>query len=114
SVRVLLRRLRPGDVAVIDILDLDQQSAEELAARRPAAVIDVQSSISGRYPTGGPRVLIEAGVPLIDEVGGAILGAKDGAQATVTGSQVVIDGDVIAEGRHVTPEVLTEVMVGAT
>ncbi|MFN3867057.1 MAG: putative cytokinetic ring protein SteA [Demequina sp.] len=114
SVRVLLRRLRPGDVAVIDILDLDQQSAEAIAARRPGAVIDVQSSISGRYPTGGPRVLLEAGVPLIDEVGGAILGTKDGAQATVTGAQVLIGDTVIAEGRQVTPDVLTDVMVGAT
>ncbi|MFW2514077.1 putative cytokinetic ring protein SteA [Demequina sp. SO4-13] len=114
SVRTLLRRLRPGDVAVIDILDLDQQSAEEIAARRPAAVVDVKASISGRYPTGGPRVLLEAGIPLIDEVGGAILGAKDGAGATVSGSQVLVDGTVIAEGREVTADVLADAMQDAT
>ncbi|MFW7414965.1 putative cytokinetic ring protein SteA [Demequina sp. SO4-18] len=114
SVRALLRRLRPGEVAVIDILDLDQQSAEEIAARRPGAVIDVKASISGRYPTGGPRVLLEAGVPLIDEVGSAILGAKDGAKATVSGSQVLVDGTVVADGREVTDDVLADAMQDAT
>ena len=34
----LTKRLRPGDVAVIDHLDIDRVSAEALAACRPVAV----------------------------------------------------------------------------
>jgi uncharacterized membrane-anchored protein len=83
SPRSLARRLQAGDIAVIDVLDLDRTSAEALASRRPAAVINVQASISGRYPAGGPSVLAESGIPLIDEVGGAILAVREGTIATL-------------------------------
>src|SRR3954454_17180370 len=62
----LTKRLRPGDIAIIDHVDLDRVSAEALAACQVAAVINVARSISGRYPNLGPRILVEAGVPLID------------------------------------------------
>lgn len=83
SPRSLARRLQPGDIAVIDVLDLDRTSAEALAERRPAAVVNVQASISGRYPAGGASVLAGAGVPLIDHVGGAILAVREGTIATI-------------------------------
>src|SRR5665647_1702599 len=44
----LTKRLRPGDIAVIDHLDLDRVSAEALAACRPAAVLNAARSTSGR------------------------------------------------------------------
>ncbi|HZB66373.1 MAG TPA: hypothetical protein VE503_03045, partial [Ornithinibacter sp.] len=36
----LTKRLRPGDIAVIDHEDLDRVSAEALVACRPAAVVN--------------------------------------------------------------------------
>lgn len=113
SVRALVRRLRPGDIAVVDILDLDQPSAQALAAAKPAAVVDVQAAISGRFPTGGPRVLLDAGITLVDQVGSSILSAADGAVATVTEGTIAIDGVPVASGRLVTDEVLREALVGA-
>jgi uncharacterized membrane-anchored protein len=62
----LTKRLRPGDIAVIDHLDIDRVSAEALVACRVAAVINVAPSISGRYPNLGPEILVGAGVPLLD------------------------------------------------
>ena len=50
----LTKRLRPGDIAVIDHVDLDRVSAEALVACRPAAVVNAAPSISGRYPNLGP------------------------------------------------------------
>ena len=114
TVRALVRRLRPGDIAVVDILDLDQQSAQALVAARPAAVVDVQAAISGRYPTGGPRDLLDAGITLIDQVGSAILSADDGTVATVTEGTIAVDGNPIASGRLVTEAVLTEALAGAS
>ena len=114
NVRTLARRLRPGDIAVVDILDLDQQSAQALAAAKPAAVINVQAAISGRFPTGGPRVLLDAGITLVDEVGTNILSADDGAVATLTEGTVAVDGVPIAGGRLVTEDVLAEALVGAS
>ena len=65
----LTKRLRPGEIAVIDHIDLDKVSAEALVACRPAAVINVAPSISGRYPNLGPEILVAAGIPLLDNVG---------------------------------------------
>ena len=62
----LTKRLHPGDIAVIDHLDLDRVSAEALVACRAAAVLNVAPSISGRYPNLGPEILVEAGIPLLD------------------------------------------------
>ena len=62
----LTRRLRPGDVAVIQHVDLDRASAEAMVACRVAAVVNAAESISGRYPALGPQVLASAGIPLVD------------------------------------------------
>ncbi len=69
----LLRRLQPGDVAVIDHEDLDRVAAEELVARGASAVVNAARSISGRYPNLGPLILVENGIPLIDGVGTLLL-----------------------------------------
>ncbi|MGQ0464672.1 MAG: putative cytokinetic ring protein SteA [Sporichthyaceae bacterium] len=68
----LTKRLQPGDIALIDHLDLDRVSAEALVACRPAAVLNAAPSISGRYPNRGPEILLAAGIPLIDDLGGDI------------------------------------------
>lgn len=62
----LIRRLAPGDLAVIDHLDLDQASAQALVDAKVAAVLNVAPSTSGRYPNRGPQVLVDAGVVLVD------------------------------------------------
>jgi len=74
----LTKRLRPGDIAVIDHEDLDKVSADALVAARPAAVVNASASISGRYPNVGPQILNEAGVPLLDAVGPAVMELHDG------------------------------------
>src|ERR1700744_1640254 len=71
--KVLVKRLAPGDIAVIDHADPDRVSADELIACRPAAVVNAAKSITGRYPNLGPRLLFEAGIPLVDDVGREVL-----------------------------------------
>lgn len=65
----LTRRLRPGDIAVIEHVDLDRATAEALVACRVAAVVNAATSISGRYPNLGPQTLVRAGITLVDDVG---------------------------------------------
>ncbi|WP_020386555.1 putative cytokinetic ring protein SteA [Kribbella catacumbae] len=65
----LTKRLKPGEIAVIDHVDLDRVSAEALVDCRVAAVVNVADSISGRYPNLGPEILVEAGIPLVDGIG---------------------------------------------
>src|ERR1700742_746085 len=71
--KVLVRRLEPGDIAVIDHPDLDRVSADELIACRVAAVVNAARSVTGRYPNLGPRLLLDAGIPLVDDAGRDVL-----------------------------------------
>src|SRR5881409_3268596 len=65
----LVGRLRPGEIAVIDHVDLDRVAADSLVAAGVAAVLNAKPSVSGRYPNLGPEVLIKAGIPLVDDLG---------------------------------------------
>jgi len=60
----LVKRLRPGDIAVIDHADLDALAAQALADAHVAAVVNAQPYISGKYPNRGPVVLAAANIPL--------------------------------------------------
>jgi uncharacterized membrane-anchored protein len=77
----LLRRVAPGDIVVIDALDLDRITADALVEADVAAVVNASPSISGRYPNLGPEVLVANGVTLIDETGPEVFKkVKDGAR----------------------------------
>lgn len=62
--KALIKRLRPGDIAVIDHADLDALAARALVDAQVGAVINAQPFISGKYPNRGPAVLAAAQVPL--------------------------------------------------
>ena len=65
----LVRRLKPGDVAVVDHLDLDRATAQSLVDCGVVAVVNAVPFISGRYPNLGPELLARSGVVMIDDVG---------------------------------------------
>jgi uncharacterized membrane-anchored protein len=111
----LTKRLRPGDVAVIDHVDIDRVSADSLVACRVAAVVNAAPSTSGRYPNLGPEILVNAGIPLVDGVGKEVLSAvKEGTGVRVDGNQLLLeDGTVVAEGTEQTPETVAEAMAEA-
>lgn len=101
----LTKRLSAGDVAIIDHEDLDRVSAEALVACEPVAVLNAASSTSGRYPNMGPGILIEADIPLIDDLGSQIMDVREGNWLTIEESgSVMRDSDLIAEGRWQTEE----------
>lgn len=94
----LTKRLRPGEIAVIDHLDIDRVSAEALAACRPVAVLNAARSTSGRYPNLGPEILLQAGIVLVDDLGPDVLSLVEGHDVRVV-DHAVYDGDrLVAEG----------------
>lgn len=110
----LTKRLRPGDVAVIDHMDIDKVSAEALVACRPAAVVNVAASISGRYPNLGPEILVSAGIPLVDEVGPDVLTAVDeGETVRLHQGCLYVGDDVVAKGREQDAASVTSAMEDA-
>src|SRR5256885_12480480 len=88
----LVRRLHPGEVAIIDHEDLDRVAAEALIYCRVGAVVNAAASISGRYPNEGPLLLAAARVPILDSVGVGVL------DAVHEGQTVRIDGDSVFIG----------------
>lgn len=100
------KKLRSGDIAIIDHVDLDRAHAEALIRIGVSAVINTSSSTSGRYPNIGPLLLAKAGVVLIDQVGeeagdairnGETLRAHDGI--VYRGETVIARGLELDEGR---------------
>jgi uncharacterized membrane-anchored protein len=95
----LVRRLQPGEIAVIDHTDIDRVAAEGLIAEGAAAVVNGGSSISGRYPNGGPIRIVEAGIPLIDEVGPEVLDRiAEGDELRIVGGEVWRSGELVGSG----------------
>ena len=95
----LTKRLRPGEIAIIDHEDIDRVAAEALVEREPAAVLNVAASTSGRYPNAGPRILVDAGIMLVDSLGDEVFeGIRDGETITVQEGRVRIGEDLIAAG----------------
>ncbi|MCW3032776.1 MAG: thiamine pyrophosphokinae catalytic region [Solirubrobacterales bacterium] len=64
--KLLVKHLVPGDIALVDHLDIDRVSAEELIAAEVSAVLNCRPSSSGTYPNLGPLLLVEAGITLVD------------------------------------------------
>lgn len=94
----LVKRLQPGEIAVISHLDIDRVAAESLVAAAPAAVLNAEKSTSGRYPNQGPKLLLDAGILLIDDLGADVMTLKEGQRVQIQGNQVFKDSKLVAEG----------------
>jgi uncharacterized membrane-anchored protein len=96
----LVKRLRPGDIAVIDHRDLDRMAAEDLVESRVKAVVNASPSLTGRYPNPGPLIVARAGIRLIDAPGAPLFEAlTDGDPLLLRGGTVIGPNGVIAEGQ---------------
>ena len=109
--KLLVKHLEQGDVALIDHLDIDRVSAEELIVAGAVAVLNCSPSSSGSYPNLGPQLLVEAGILLIDlpddslfdtlsegdQVVAIAVGGLDGAPWARAGHRAV--GEVLRAGK---------------
>jgi uncharacterized membrane-anchored protein len=95
----LLQRLNRGDIAIVDIADMDRGAADALVSAGVVAVVNAQPSISGRYPNLGPEVLMAHGVALLDGVGADIFSnVKEGTKLRLNGAALYSGDRLIAEG----------------
>lgn len=93
------KSLKSGDIAVVDLPDLDRTQAEALVARDVRAVVNAAASSSGSYPNLGPRVLADAGIVLIDKVGPGIFSRlRSGEKVTIRDGKVFRGEVLVAQG----------------
>lgn len=110
----LIKRLKPGDIAIIDHADIDRVAADALVRCQVTAVINAAPSITGRYPNLGPQLLVEAGVPLIDSVGPDVFDqVKDGQEVRLDGESLYLGDVVVAKGTALTRESVAAVLAVA-
>ncbi|GAA2245980.1 putative cytokinetic ring protein SteA [Promicromonospora sukumoe] len=109
----LTSRLKQGDIAVIDHVDIDRVAADALVSAAPVAVLNAAPSTSGRYPNTGPDILVEAGIVLVDDLGPSVMAIDEHAQIEIVGGEVVVDGEVVATGTHQTPRTVAANMAAA-
>ncbi|TVT51352.1 thiamine pyrophosphokinase [Amycolatopsis rhizosphaerae] len=112
--RELLRRVGPGDIAVLDQIDLDRATAGALVEAGVAAVLNASPSISGRFPNLGPEIVVGAGIPLVDGIGAEVFHRlKDGAKVRLHEGVLYAGERRIASGAEQTAESVADQMIEA-
>ncbi|WKK61495.1 putative cytokinetic ring protein SteA [Corynebacterium sp. P3-F1] len=87
-----LRKFNAGDIAIVDSPDMTRREAQILAGNRPGAVVNIAQFSTGNVPNYGPQLLLDEGIPLLENAGSGLRGAfRDGKKGSVTP-----DGEVIA------------------
>jgi uncharacterized membrane-anchored protein len=107
-------RLNPGDIAIIDHVDLDRVAAESLLAAKVVAVVNAQPSISGRYPNLGPALLADNGIILLDNVGADVFAViKEGTRVRIDGDTLYIGEQPMAAGNPLDRDSVAALMAEA-
>jgi uncharacterized membrane-anchored protein len=95
----LVARIQPGEIAIIDHEDLDRVAAEAVVARGVRVVINASPSITGRYPTLGPLILLRAGVTLVDGVGKLLMKkVREGSSIRVEDDRIYAGDQLVGVG----------------
>ncbi|MEV4123381.1 putative cytokinetic ring protein SteA [Nocardia sp. NPDC049707] len=119
NTRRLLKRVGPGDVVILDEMDLDRITADRLVEAGVAAVVNTSPSISGRYPNLGPEVLVANGILLLDTVSSDAFRIKDGTKVRIDEGVVYADKlvkkepEVLVTGIELTESDIAERMIEA-
>ncbi|MFW5981610.1 MAG: putative cytokinetic ring protein SteA [Halanaerobiaceae bacterium] len=99
----LLERVKKNEIAIISHKDLDYLASKSLIEKKVKAVVNISSSMSGKYPNKGPLLLLEAGIPLIDvDIGELFSQIKDGDKIEIDDSYIYKEMNIIASIHQVT------------
>lgn len=102
----LVRRLRPGEIAVVDHADLDETAARALVRAGAMAVVNRRPFVSGRFPTPGPGILMAAGVTLVESTDDLVV--AEGDHLAYDGRFLYRNGEAASAGTVVTKADLEE------
>ncbi|GAA3044364.1 putative cytokinetic ring protein SteA [Gordonia defluvii] len=110
----LLERVGPGDVVILDEVDLDRTTADALVKAQVEAVVNAAPSISGRYPNLGPEVLVASGIALLDNVGTEVFTkVRDGVKVRINDGRLYIGERRVALGSELLETDIADQMIDA-
>jgi uncharacterized membrane-anchored protein len=109
-----LGALRPGDVALVEMADLDARQAQSLIDSGVQVVLNTAPSASGRVPNRGPSQLSAAGVSLVDIGDESIWSLlRNGDVIEVLEGKIVRDGAVVIVGVPIDSDASREMLAEA-
>lgn len=106
----LTKRLKPGDIAIINHKDLDEVAAMSLAEKKVKCIINVNKTISGRYPNQGPSVLLDANIPIYEgdeELFGLV---EEGDIIEISGEDILKEGVKISQCKLLDRDIIEEML----
>jgi len=107
----LVKRLQPGDIALIDHRDLDEVAANALVEAHVKAVVNLSNSMSEVYPNCGPLTIVEAGIKLVDCPGSNLFALlTEGQEIEIKNGQVLLSDVILADGEELTAEKIKQKM----
>jgi uncharacterized membrane-anchored protein len=60
----LIQRIEPGQIAVIAHENIDEMAAQGFIEKKVKAIVNTLPTMNGLYPTTGPRLIQQAGIPI--------------------------------------------------
>ncbi len=103
----LVKRIKPGEIAIIKHKDIDEVAAESLVDKRVKLVINLDKSISGKYPNLGPKILNDSDIPILDDVKEDLFKClEENDEIEVIGNEIFKGGHLIGKGQLFTDEII--------
>ena len=97
----LAKRIKQGEIAVIDHADLDQVSADSLVKAKVRLVINASRSMTGRYPNPGPAVLLQNGIEILDNIGRPVFDKiREGDILEIRGAEIWRGQELLGTGTY--------------
>lgn len=96
----LVKRLQPGEIAIINHKDLDEVCAQALVDAKVKAVVNASPSLSKSYPNPGPLTLVKAGIYLLDNVGLDVMEkVNEESIVEISGDEISVPGFWTGKGK---------------
>lgn len=107
----LTKRLENGEIALIDHRDIDEVAALSLRDTKIKAIINVDKSISGKYPNKGPLILYESGISIFECESKDIFDIiDDGSSISIENDSIIYQGQIIDQCYELTKDKIDELL----
>lgn len=107
----LANRLKPGEIAVIDHRDIDEIAALSLRETRIRGILNLDKSISGKYPNKGPSILSDANIPIFECNDKDIFDIiEEGETLSIEGSNIIYKENIIGTANELTQNKIEELL----
>lgn len=111
STKDLAKKLNFGEIAVIDHRNIDEIAALSLKDTRIKAVINLDESISGKYPNKGPLILYESGIKIFECQDKSIFDIiENGETISIEDGELIYKEEVIGNCKELTKSKIDDLL----